>query len=91
MPDKWVFLSPCLDSAPPAPGSGGAWPGNKPGKLSKQESGEVTGASLSILGCRKEEINGCLIPVATTGYTNLGMFFMGLRIPEFQAWLYKTG
>lgn len=35
-------------------GEGEAWPRHQPGKLSTQESGEVTGASLSTQGWRKE-------------------------------------
>lgn len=36
-------------------------------------------------GRREINTNVCLIPVHTTGYTNLGNVFMGVRIPEFQS------
>lgn len=75
------------------PGQRGRRAQHKLGKLSKQESGRVTGASLSTLGWRKEgdkskqEIKA-EVPVATTGYTNRGNVFMGRRTPEFQSGLF---
>lgn len=55
-PDIWVppSIPPVKTRASLLRGEGGARPRHKPGKLSTQESGEVTGASLSPLGWREE-------------------------------------